>query len=190
MTEATNAYIYYSNGVCTDSNTITGTFNLTYDDSSLNNGFGLSIENYSGQCIYFKNGYLSLNDYTSERDSIDYGYCVTCNGVATCSSDESCDIVASISRSNLYQMSEVNANAEQKTEVSPQPFKSAQEVDAAVMEMIIGQSNGLSAAWYGVLGACIGFVSLFGLLAALEGHRLYRTRRRNTELSHALAEDV
>lgn len=188
ITEGVNAYIYYNNAACIDNSTISGTFNLAYDDSSLSK-FGLSL-GYEGSCLYFKDGYLNLNNFTSAWDAMEFGYCVTCNGVVTCAGDDSCDDVATISSSNIYQMTEQSANAYQKKEVSLQAFKNAQEIDYVAMEIIGVESDGLSGAWYSVIGAFIGLFSMFGLLAALEGHRQYRMKRRNPELSQAFAEVV
>ena len=56
------AYIYCTNAQCSDSTTISGTFNMAYDDI-LFEGFGLQFEYYVGKCLYFANGYMDiLND--------------------------------------------------------------------------------------------------------------------------------
>ncbi len=189
--QGTYAYIYYSDAYCKTPRRISGTFNLAYDDSSLK-GYGKTKEDYEGSCIYFTGGRLNLQDYQSATDYMNHGYCVTCNGVAMCSLDSSCDNAVSVSStSNLYQMSQANENSYQKTEVSAQPFKYTQEVNAAVMSMISEQSRSLSAAWYALIGGCIGLVSLFGLLAALEGHRQYRMRRaHNAGLEEAFDVEI
>ena len=104
-----NAYLYYEDAVCTDSNTIYGTLSVAYDSSYLS-GYGITQEGYEGDCLYFDGGSLSVYYYSSYESYIKTGYCVTCNGVAVCSSDESCDNAVTVSSSNLYQMIGVRSN--------------------------------------------------------------------------------
>ena len=99
--EATNAYIYYTDAECTDSTAISGSFNLGYDDASLS-GWGYTISNYVGECIYLKGGSLDLNSNSDVWESMRFGYCVTCDGVAMCSSDTTCENAVIVTASNLY----------------------------------------------------------------------------------------
>ncbi len=183
-----NAYIYYTDASCSNSQTISGTFNLAYDDESLS-GFGFSSENYEGECIYFDGGSMDISYYSSAYDLMKEGYCVTCEGVTSCSSDETCDNAVSLYSSNLYHLTEESANAYKKEEVSPQAFKNAEELDNVAMKMVSNSQLG-SSAIYASIGFFIGLVSWFSLLIGLEGHRQWRMKRQNKELAESLAAQV
>ena len=187
--EGTSAYIYYSNAACIDSNTISGDFQLAYDDSSFE-GFGYSVEDYEGECMYFDGGSLELSDYSYGYSSILDGYCVTCDGVAACSGDGTCDDVSTVNGSNLYSMSqEQSSNSYQKTEVQPNAFKAAQDLNESIL-LKVSQNGSGSTITYSILGVFIGMCTWFILVAGLEAHRQRRVRRQNSDLSESLATQV
>jgi len=130
---------------------------------------------------------MDIYYYSSAYDLMKVGYCVTCNGVASCSSDESCDNAVSVNSSNLYQLTEESANAYTKEEVAPQAFKSAEALNAVAMKMVGDNSQSDSSFMYAAMGFFIGLVTWFGLLAGLEGHRQWRMKRQNRELAESLA---
>ena len=104
---------------------------------------------------------MDVSYYSSAYDLMLEGYCVTCNGVASCSSDGTCDNAVSVSSSNLYQLSEESANAYKDEEVSPQAYKNAEELDNVAMQMISNSQSG-SSIIYAAIGVFIAFVSWFG----------------------------
>jgi hypothetical protein len=197
------AYIYYTDAECLDNVTISGTFNLAYDTDYLE-GYGYSTEGYEGECIYFVDGSFDLSNYGNyyAGDSMQGGYCTSCDGSIHCTSDGSCDSVSEVDTSNLYQLSEVSHSAyqnNQKEEVTAQAFKKAEELDNTVMQMISndvydvsglgGGGQGGSSPMYAFLGIGIACGVWFGLLASLEGHRQWRNRRStgNVELTENLS---
>ena len=187
--EGTSAYIYYSNAACIDSNTISGDFQLAYDDSSFE-GFGYSVEDYEGECMYFDGGSLELSDYSYGYSSILDGYCVTCDGVAACSGDGTCDGVSTVNTSNLYSMSqEQSSNSYQKTEVQPNALKAAEDLNNSVSQ-IMSKNQSIPTITYSLLGAFIGMCTWFALVAGLKAHRLRRVRGQNSDLSESLASQV
>ena len=198
-----NAYLYYEDAVCTDSNTIYGTLSVAYDSSYLS-GYGVTQEGYEGDCLYFDGGSLSVYYYASYESYIQTGYCVTCNGVASCSSDNSCDNAVTISSSNLYQMSQYQEEYDdsssninnKKKEVWPNPFKAAEELDTVAMQIIQNSQNGnsgASRALYSIVGALIGAVGWFSILAGIKSYTKWRPRKQmkqNIELSESLSSQV
>ena len=201
-TKATNAYIYYTDATCDDSVTISGTFNLGYDESWLE-GLGFSMED-TGECIYFNDGYIDIsNGYYDTLESMLTGYCVECNGVAGCSSTEdSCDDVKTTLPENvpIYQMSLSSMNDDvqgsnkyQSTSSSKESnspaYQKAQVVQKEAMRKIYesGGSDDSSIA-YTVLGGVVGIVSLFSLVAVLEGARQWREKKDRTKIVSGITE--
>ena len=72
-------------------------------------GFGLEMEGYEGECLYFKGGsaVIGTGDTSTVYDTFAYGYCIECNGNAGCSSTQTCDDFATglPQNENIYTMS-------------------------------------------------------------------------------------
>lgn len=197
--KAINAYIYYTDATCIDSETISGTFNLAYDSSSLQ-GFGLS-DDHNGECIYFTNGYIDISSgYSNIASSMVNGYCVECNGVVGCSStQDSCDDIKTIVTTSLYQMSSSNevqgSNQYQSTDAasgeSETPaYQNARDVQKeAMMKLDYGsQGTGQSSIMYAVLGGFVGLLTLVSLVAIFEGARQWRVKRERMQAASIITE--
>lgn len=200
--KASVAYINYSNApVCTSSTTISGTINLSFDSSSLSK-YSLSKKNYSGKCLYLQGGYLAFNTthYSSTHwknmMQYSYGYCVTCNGLASCSSDTSCDnaVTTSMYASNRYQMTKKtntnNNNYKQHQTKSP-PYRNAEAINSMTMQLIRQENqSSYSMGIYSLIGAVVGISVWGGLLLGIKKYKERHTNKRAVDLTESLSYQI
>ena len=187
-----NAYIYYTNAKCSDSSTISGTFIMAYDNSMFE-GLGLEYDDYDGECLYFKNGYIDLlND--DVYSSFVGGYCVECSGVVGCSPSQSCDDLLTGMPQNvqLYQMSMGDASSDPESAVSSNKYQlsTLTDADIQVMDMENAEASALMRLEYGsikdsspfTMFAAVGtLVTLVAITALVASVRRWNSKRARTQ---------
>jgi hypothetical protein len=166
---AITAYLSYQDSQCLSDGTIQGTLVMSYDDSSYDSmGFDMD---YEGECISFQSGEWDLDNWDGSYDNI-YDYdtvCATCNGVAGCSTDGTCDnfmTYAGQRSSGGYQLSQSGGSSSVAKEEASTPMLGLanKAKNAAFKE---AQSGAATTKTYdGTKAGFVGGIALVGLTVA------------------------
>lgn len=202
---ALKVVINYPNSTCADNITISGTYELSYDEYAYADE-GFSVD-YSGACMYFEGGYLNLSavdEYTDPKDYILYGRCSQCNDFAICidpydDATKACGAASqrqqqqeqsdAYQQSNAYQStgkSHIYASSSTTSVAQSDPIMSfSSSMRQIVSDNQVRNFGQKSIAEYYILGALVCLTTIMSLVMLAEKKR--QTRSEMAELSRKLS---
>jgi len=129
---------------------------------------------YTGACLYLIDGYWEVDTsyYSNAYESIQYGFCVECNGKVGCSSDGTCDNFMSSVPQTSYQMTQDDGGGDDddsEAAIAEESYAMASQMRKSTIDAFESNRASESTAGYVVLGAFVGCAAVAGLFTTLGG---------------------
>lgn len=197
---ALQVMISYSNSTCANNLTISGTYELSYDEYAYADE-GFSVD-YYGTCMYFEGGYFNLSavdEYVDPSDYIKDGVCSQCSSDLAICLDPYNDATTACNEAQQQQKQQYQSNAYQSTlGGSASSSSSSSLATDPVMQFslatrqIVNDNQAVrfgqqSIAGYYMLGALICLTTLASLVMLAENRRRRKSHSETmVELSQKL----